>query len=1326
MTSEPIIIQPIEDILVIENAIDDTRELFEIFDDPFTTGLVASFQLFDTSLGNGGLTEVVLFDQDAPLSVENFLRYVEDGRYVNSIIHRSIPGFVVQGGGFTVDDFDFPDNLSQDIPTFDFIENEFSEERSNLRGTIAYAKSGQDITVDGRTIDSEDTATSQWFFNLSDNSANLDNQNGGFTVFGEVLSDADLETVDAIAALDVFPAMILNPAFSDLPLIVEDPSSASPGNIEDDNFVRYQSITVSQQDELQFSIFNNSNPDLVTVSINEDQLVLDYQPEVTGTADITVRATNLFGNTIDETFTVTVEEHADDSIQEAEVPDSTRTTVTGINFLGEAVFETGFQLGGTEVGGISGLVYDENNQVYYAISDDRSENAPARFYNVTIDLSDGSLEDGDVEFVGERTLLDGSGNPFPEGGIDPEGIALTSAGTLFISSEGNANDLLAPFVNEFSLEGEQLNQLPVPEKFLPTEDGTSGIRNNQAFESLTITPDERFLYTAVENALIQDGPASSLDSESAVRIIEYDLETGEPSGEFIYINDRIPVAPEPPDSFADNGLVELLALDNSGTFLALERSFAMGVGINLRLYEIQLQGATDVRDFDSLLNPDPEEELFDVDAVASKRLLLDFGELGIQLDNSEALAFGPTLDNGNQSLIVVSDNNFNESQITQFLAFELELNHIPAVTAAVETPPEIRFGDPENPDPNNAPDSDDPAIYLHPTDSGESIVITTVKNGGLRVYDLEGNELQRIAPDGIRYNNVDLIYDFSLGETTVDLAVASDRANDTLAIFQIDPNTRQLTDITAGSLSDAATSIFGVDDGEQTAYGLATYTSLVSDKSYVFVSQANGNQVAQLELVDNGSGAVDATVVRTLTVPVPPEADLEDAQVEGMVVDRELGFLYAGQEDFGIWKFSAEPDAGDNAVIVDTINDVGEGERRLEGDVEGLTIYYGEDGNGYLLASSQGDSTFAVYDRGGSNSYLGSFAMVEGDGIDGVEESDGADILSTPLGEQFPFGLLVVQDGSNEAQVTFQDPDDGEIQNFNTNFKYIGLEELAETLNFLDLEPEAFDPRNIELPSVELVFGSPGDDELEAGVTPGFDGEDALVFTGAGEDLIDLSLANSPSATLWASGTRIYSGSDEDELFAGEDDRLFGGEGDDILDASVGEGGNRLYGGEGNDELYAGKDDRLFGGEGDDILDASVGEGGNRLYGGDGNDSFFLGEGAPQSGSRGDRLVGGEGDDSFFVGTGGDNIITGGEGVDAFWIANSEFPEAVNTITDFEPGIDVIGIGGDLGIAAVDVSFNPVEGGVIIAAGGNDLAELLGVDASLLGAADVDGDIIIA
>ncbi len=213
---------------------------------------------------------------------------------------------MVQGGGFTVNDFS-----AEPVPTDDPVQNEFSAQRSNLRGTIAMAKLGGD----------PNSATSQWFFNLSDNSANLDNQNGGFTVFGEVLSETDLQTVDAIAAIPVFNGTNINPAFTNLPFIVEDPND--PVVTGDENFVRYESITVSQQDELEFSIINNSNPDLVTVSINEnndDELILDYQPGVTGTADITIRATNLFGNTIDETFTVTVEEHADNSIREAALP----------------------------------------------------------------------------------------------------------------------------------------------------------------------------------------------------------------------------------------------------------------------------------------------------------------------------------------------------------------------------------------------------------------------------------------------------------------------------------------------------------------------------------------------------------------------------------------------------------------------------------------------------------------------------------------------------------------------------------------------------------------------------------------------------------------------------------------------------------------------------------------------------------------------------------------------------------------------------------------------------------------------------------------------
>ena len=711
---------------------------------------------------------------------------------------------------------------------------------------------------------------------------------------------------------------------------------------------------------------------------------------------------------------------------------SDRRTVEDVEFLGDITFATGFQFADTEVGGLSGLTYDPTNQVYYALSDDRSSIDAARFYTLDIDLSDASLDDGDVTFTDVTTLLD-RGEPFPEAGIDPEGIAYSSIGSLFISSEGDASQPLAPFVNEFSLNtGEKINELPVPEKFLPTADGSRGVQNNLAFESLTITPNNRFLYTATENALVQDG------SEAApARILRYDLTTNEPGKEFLYFLE---------EDVEGNGLVELLALDDTGTLLALERGFSPEVGNTLRLFEVQLQNTTDVSDFDSLL--DSKGEPLAVDAVAQKRLLLDFGELGIGLDNSEALALGPTLPDGRRSLLVASDNNFNDAQTTQFLAFALDLDTIPTVAPTLETPPLLRY-DRENPD-EEVFDADDPAIYVHPTDPDQSIVITSLKNGGFAVYDLQGQEIQLETPQDIRYNNVDLVYGFNLGDEKVDLAVFSDRANDTLAIYRIDPHNRQLTNITS---ADIPATIFGVDDGEQTAYGLATYTS-PSGTAYAFVSQSDGNQVAQLKLVADGE-TVDAEVVRTLDVPVPDGVEPEDAQVEGMVVDRELGYLYVAQEEYGILKYGAEPNSGkDVQLIVETVKDFNP-DSPLEADVEGLTLYYGEDGSGYLLASSQGNSTFAVYDRSDSNSYLGRFA------IDGVEESDGADVINVPLGKQFSLGLLVVHDGSDEPEVVLQDPKDGEIQNFSTNFKYVNLADFAQVFsNLPETEPSSFDPRN--------------------------------------------------------------------------------------------------------------------------------------------------------------------------------------------------------------------------------------------------------------------------
>lgn len=352
---------PIEDQAVVENAADNTVDLFNHFDDPRTTGLVARFELYKTSLA-GGVSNILLFDQEgdgAPLTVQNFLNYVDDGDYVNSFIHRSIPGFVVQGGGFTLENLQFGT-----VPSDDSVQNEYSPDRSNLRGTIAMAK----------TAAGPDTATNQWFFNLADNSENLDNQNGGFTVFGEALTEADIAVADAIAAVPIRNGSSINGAFTDLPVDSEDSTLDN-----DDELIRYRSITVSQQDELTFTVLSNSNSSVVNAVIaNDGQLVLDYlQP---GTSQVVIRATNLLGQTIDDTFVVTVEDAPDTTPSEpgAEQPSSSASPnpvpSPGASNSGDEITGGG---GDNEINGLGGndiiLGLDGNDQLAGGGGQDRLE-----------------------------------------------------------------------------------------------------------------------------------------------------------------------------------------------------------------------------------------------------------------------------------------------------------------------------------------------------------------------------------------------------------------------------------------------------------------------------------------------------------------------------------------------------------------------------------------------------------------------------------------------------------------------------------------------------------------------------------------------------------------------------------------------------------------------------------------------------------------------------------------------------------------------------------------------------------------------------------------
>ncbi len=761
---------------------------------------------------------------------------------------------------------------------------------------------------------------------------------------------------------------------------------------------------------------------------------------------------------------------------EAGAPTATspyRQQVTAVDFLGEVTFATGTIFADTELGGLSGLVYAAETDLYYAISDDRSQRNPARLYTLTIDLSDGQLAEGDVVFQGATTLLDESGVPYPENGIDPEGIARTADGRLFISSEGNVNaePPLNPFIREHSVAGDYVAEIALPAYYLPNADRTAGIRNNLAFESLVVSLDGDYLWTAVEGALAQDGPIATLENESLVRILQLDLASGEPVHEYVYVTDAIPQAPDPADGAADNGLVDLLPLDTAGTFLAMERGYAQGVGNNIRLYQAQTNGALDVLGRESLLW-EAEALPYEMDPPVAKTLLADRGELGATLDNMEGMSYGPLLPDGRQTVIISSDNNFNETQQTVIVALALTIAEIPTAFATVETPYTVDEADVA--EGVLAGDSDDPAIYVHPTDPAQSMVLATLKDGGLVVFDLAGNLLDTVFPaeygvdhGEIRYNNVDLVYGFPLGDTTVDLAVdlavASDRQNDTIAVFAIDPATRTVSDITA---PDMITTIFGVDDGEQTAYGLATYTEPATGNVYVYITQADGAQVAQLQLRAAGNGQVTAAVVRMITVPAVSD-DPEDSQTEGLVVDRELGFLYVALEDgvdagLAIVKYDAAAEGGDNPEPLALL-----ATDALLPDVEGLTIYYGPDGSGYLLASSQGDSTYAVYERAGDNAYLGSFAVGGRNGIDAANESDGADLINVSLGDAFPNGLLVVQDGANEPQYLAEN--DEELENRSTNFKFVPWENVANAFaEPLLIDPTSYHPRTV---------GNSGDDQ---------------------------------------------------------------------------------------------------------------------------------------------------------------------------------------------------------------------------------------------------------
>jgi hypothetical protein len=326
----------------------------------------------------------------------------------------------------------------------------------------------------------------------------------------------------------------------------------------------------------------------------------------------------------------------------------------------------------TPIGGISGITYDPQQNLFYAISDDRSNAAPARFYTFKLDLDKANPEKIGIAAVTptKATILtDGNGQSFPAGSIDLEGIALSPERSLFISSEGVARDKIPPFIGEFDLETGRLKQsLPLPKRYIPQdlETGQQGVEDNLGFEALTlIAPSsmavEPFrVFVATESALVQDQEPVNAEKGAKSRLLHYLVE----DGRSLLIAEHLYPQDPPLSGTKTYGLTELLAIDQGGHFLGLERSFGIS-GFGAKLFQLTTGGATDTSTIPSL-----KGELKGVEPIR-KQLLANLGALDLPLDNLEGMTIGPRLPDGSQSLLIVSDDNFRDDQVTQFLLFRL-------------------------------------------------------------------------------------------------------------------------------------------------------------------------------------------------------------------------------------------------------------------------------------------------------------------------------------------------------------------------------------------------------------------------------------------------------------------------------------------------------------------------------------------------------------------------------------------------------------------------------------------------------------------------------
>ncbi len=332
---------------------------------------------------------------------------------------------------------------------------------------------------------------------------------------------------------------------------------------------------------------------------------------------------------------------------------------------------------GDPIGGISAIAYDIPRDRLYALSDSRDR---PHFYT----FQTTGLTDANPTLTPEAItyLKDNQGNPYAPGTLDPEGMALTPTSTLLISSEGSPARSIAPAVGEYNLTTGQLQTvLPLPERYIPdailnlerANRGLSaveaqGVQENISFEALAINLSSGAggiyepyrLFVATEGPLLQDLDLTA-DIPYKNRLLHYTIDQYQTT----LVSEHLYEMELSPTGAVLHGLSEIAVLDQGGHFLGIERSYGFQ-GFNIKLFQLASGGATDISSIATLRG--------DTSSISPirKELVLDLADLPLPLQNYEAMTFGPSLRNGNRTLIIASDDNFAPEQDTNFLIFELK------------------------------------------------------------------------------------------------------------------------------------------------------------------------------------------------------------------------------------------------------------------------------------------------------------------------------------------------------------------------------------------------------------------------------------------------------------------------------------------------------------------------------------------------------------------------------------------------------------------------------------------------------------------------------